>query len=150
MSVIISRVFVLVECRAVFRPLLQMFVACKAYATPADRDDRRKFLNKTYIQEQGRQASSIITPLPCQRVSGWEPIGSNRRRSDSQRYFTGRRACVSANCHLPMERHKFNNIMRFPLTLLLCFSSTCATAVSGRSIAVSGTKDSFLDERAHP
>ena len=50
---------------------------CKAYATPPDHHDRHKSLHESHIQGQATHAEFNVPPLQCQRVIGWEPIGSN-------------------------------------------------------------------------
>ena len=50
---------------------------CKAYATPPDHHDQHKSLHESHIQAHATHAEFTVPPLQCQRVIGWEPIGSN-------------------------------------------------------------------------
>jgi hypothetical protein len=86
-------------------------IVCKAYATPPDHHDRHMSLNESHIQGQATHAEFNVPPLQCQRVVGWEPIGSNATQP------------------------------AVPADLSPCFSSICAISAGGRLVAFHEQED---------
>jgi hypothetical protein len=100
---------------------------CKAYATLPDHHDQHKSLHESHIQGQATHAEFTAPPLQRQRITRWEPIGSN-----ATGYLppTATHRCHAVNAaptawrdsKLPSAGRtttKFNHNPRFPLIFLL-------------------------------
>jgi hypothetical protein len=72
----------------------------------------------------------IVTVMNCMRLSekkhptyarahDWGAFAVLDLLNDATLSLLLPRHCVTANCHLPIEHHKFNHNPRFPLTFLL-------------------------------
>jgi hypothetical protein len=63
-------------------------IVCKAYANPPDHHDQHKSLNESHIQGRATHVEFTVPPFQCQRVIGWEPIGSDAIASFRQPQLT--------------------------------------------------------------